>query len=342
MRILFIGGTGRISTACARLAIARGLDVTLLNRGQHDTIAGSRQVVADINDPDDARRALTGAKWDAVVDFVSFTPADIEKRLGIFQGRTGQYVFISSASAYQKPVDHYIITEATPLVNPYWEYSRAKAACEGRLMRARREDGFPATIVRPSFTYGETMVPLPLNSWARPYTAVDRLRRGVPVIIPGDGTSLWTITHNSDFATGLVGLLGQVAAIGEAFHITSDEVLSWNQIYLAVADAAGVTAPQFLHIASDYISACLPENLGGLQGDKIHSAVFDNTKIKRFVPNFATTVGFAEGVRRSIAWFDADPVRREVDQEANAKLDRLISSYQRGLEASLMEFSRPL
>jgi len=341
MKVLFIGGTGIISTACTRLALARGHDVTLVNRGRHGAIDGAKSIVVDINDVAAARGALAGAAWDAVVDFVSFTPADIEKRLEVFSGNTGQYVFISSASAYQKPVDHYVITESTPLVNPFWDYSRAKAACEDRLQRALRDNGFPATLVRPSLTYGETMVPLPMNSWALPYTAVDRLRRGVPVIIPGDGTSLWTITHNTDFAKGLVGLLGLPAAKGEAFHITSDEVLSWNQIYQAVADAAGVSAPKFLHIASDYIAACLPEKLGSLHGDKIHSAVFDNTKIKRFVPGFSAPMPFAAGIRRSIAWFDADPARRQLDAEANAKWDQLIAAYERGLAASRKVFGLP-
>ena len=340
MKILFIGGTGIISTACTQLAIARGLNVTLLNRGQREVIDGARQITADINDPAAAGRVLAGTSWDAVVDFISFTPADIEARLALFRGRTGQYVYISSASVYQKPVTHYLVTESTPLANPFWDYSRHKIACEERLMRALREEGFPVTIIRPSYTYGDTIVPLPINSWPLPYTAVDRLRRGLPVIIPGDGTSLWTLTHNTDFAKGLVGLLGHQAATGHPFHITSDEVLSWNQIHQAVAEAAGVAAPNFIHIASDFITACLPEKTGGLHGDKIHSVVCDNAKIKRFVPDFVATVRFRDGIRRSLAWFDEDPARRTIDHEANARWDKLIAAYQRGLAAARQDFGQ--
>ena len=340
MKILFIGGTGIISTACTQLAIARGLNVTLLNRGQREVIDGARQITADINDPAAAGRVLAGTSWDAVVDFISFTPADIEARLALFRGRTGQYVYISSASVYQKPVTHYLVTESTPLANPFWDYSRHKIACEERLMRALREEGFPVTIIRPSYTYGDTIVPIPINSWPLPYTAVDRLRRGLPVIIPGDGTSLWTLTHNTDFAKGLVGLLGHQAATGHPFHITSDEVLSWNQIHQAVAEAAGVAAPNFIHIASDFITACLPEKTGGLHGDKIHSVVCDNAKIKRFVPDFVATVRFRDGIRRSLAWFDEDPARRTIDHEANARWDKLIAAYQRGLAAARQDFGQ--
>ena len=338
MKILFIGGTGIISTACTQLAIARGFHVTLLNRGQREVINGAHQITTDINDPAAAGHALAGTSWDAVVDFISFTPADIEARLALFRGRTGQYIYISSASAYQKPVTHYLVTESTPLANPFWDYSRNKIACEERLLHALREEGFPVTIIRPSYTYGDTIIPIPINSWPLPYTAVDRLRRGVPVIIPGDGTSLWTLTHNTDFAKGLVGLLGHQAALGHPFHITSDEVLSWNQIHQAVAEAAGVAQPNFIHIASDFITACLPEKVGGLHGDKIHSVVCDNTKIKRFVPDFVATVRFRDGIRRSLAWFDENPARRVIDHEANARWDRLIAAYERGLAAARQDF----
>jgi nucleoside-diphosphate-sugar epimerase len=340
MKILFIGGTGIISTACTRLAIARGFDVTLLNRGQRAPIDGAHQLVADINDPADARRALADTQWDSVVDFISFNPEDIEKRLAVLRGRTGQYIFISSASAYQKPVTHYLITESTPLANPYWDYSRNKIACEERLVRALREEAFPVTIIRPSFTYGETTIPLPVNSWPMPYTVVDRLRRGAPVIIPGDGTSLWTLTHNTDFAKGLVGLLGHQAATGHPFHITSDEVLNWNQAYQAVAEAAGVERSNFVHIASDFIAACVPDMTGGLHGDKMFSVVFDNTKIKRFVPDFIAPVRFRDGIRKSVAWFDADQARRVIDHEADAQWDRLIAAYQRGLDEARREFGQ--
>lgn len=337
MRVLFIGGTGIISTACTRLAVERGFEVTLLNRGRRGAMPGTRQLIADIDDAASVSRALMDTRWDVVADFLTFTPAQLEQRLALFRGRVAQYLFVSSASAYQRPVSQYLVTESTPLVNPFWDYSRNKIACEDRLMQALREEAFPVTIVRPSFTYGDTIIPLPMNSWLKQYTVLARLRRGAPVVIPGDGTSLWTLTHNTDFAKGFVGLFGHQAAIGHPFHITSDEVITWNQAYEAVAEAAGVANPQFVHIASDFIAACLPDMLGSLHGDKANSIVLDNTKIKRFVPDFVATTRFRDGVRRSVAWFDADPARQVVDHEAEAAYDCLIAAYQRGLEAAVRE-----
>lgn len=338
MRILFLGGTGIISTACSRLALERGFDVTLLNRARREPIAGAHQLVADLADPGVAA-VLGDRRWDVVVDFIAFDPAAIEQRLALFRGKTGQYVFISTTSAYQRPLNHYLITESTPLVNPYWEYSRLKIAAEDRLIRALREEAFPVTIVRPSLTYGDTFVPLALNSRTHGYTNLARLRAGQPLIVPGDGLSLWTITHNTDFAKGLVGLLGHTGAIGQAFHLTSDEVLTWNQLYLAVAEAAGVAQPRLVHIASDFITACLPEVTGTLLGDKAHSAVFDNSKIKRFVPDYVATTRFRTGIARTIRWYDADPARQTVDHELSAKWDRLIAAYERGLDAARREFA---
>jgi nucleoside-diphosphate-sugar epimerase len=300
-------------------------------------LPGAHQITADIADPAATAAALGKQNWDAVVDFIAYTPAEIEQRIALFRGRTGQYVFISSASAYQKPLAHYLITESTPLVNPFWDYSRNKIAGEERLLR---EEEFPVVVVRPSLTYGDTVVPLAVNNWFKSYTAVDRMRQGKPVIVPGDGLSLWTITHNSDFAKGLVGLLGQQGAIGQAFQITSDEVLTWNQIYQFTAEAAGVPAPRLVHIASDFITACIPEDTGTLLGDKSHSAVFDNTKIKRFVSDFVCTTRYREGIARTIAWFDADPARRQIDEQASAAWDRLIAAYERGLEAARREFGQ--
>ncbi len=340
MKVLFIGGTGFISTACTELALARGIDVTLLNRSRRPALAGAKTIAADIADPVAAAAALAGRSWDAVVDFIAFTPADIEARLALLRGRAGQYIFISSASAYQKPLSDYLITESTPLSNPLWEYSRNKIAAEERLLRAYRDEGFPAAIIRPSLTYGDPVVPLPVNSWLKGYTAIDRMRRGLPLIIPGDGLSLWTITHNSDFAKGLVGLLGHPGALGHAFHITSDEALTWNQIHQMTAEAAGVASPSFVHIASDFISACLPSMVGTLLGDKSNSAVFDNAKIKRFVPGFCATTRYRDGIARTVAWYDADPARRVVDTEACASWDRLIGAYNRGLDAALAEFGQ--
>jgi len=338
MKILFIGGTGVISTACTALAAARGMDLTLLRRGQHpaELPPGVKTLVADIND-----RALPQiieeGEFDSVVDFIAFTTADIERDIALFRRRTRQFVFISSASAYQKPQTHYLITESTPLANPYWQYSRDKIACEERLMRAYREEGFPVTIVRPSWTYGETRIPLIMNSWEKSYTGIDRMLRGQKMVVPGDGTSLWVMTHNTDFAKGLVGLLGNTQAVGHAFHITSDEVMNWDQFYRIVGDALDVPV-QLVHIPSDFITACSPRNLGTLTGDKSLSVVFDNTKIKRFVPGYCATVSFAEGVRRSLAWFDADPSRKQIDAEHNTLLDKLIEEYERGMTAAIRSF----
>ncbi len=341
MRILFIGGTGIISTACTDLALARGHELFLCNRGKRASPpAGAKLIAADVHDERAAAAALDGRTWDAVVDFIAYTPDDIERDLRLFRGRTGQFVFISSASAYQKPALHHVITESTPLANPFWEYSRNKIACEERLVRALREEAFPATIVRPSHTYDQTQVPLAVNSWQRSYTAVDRMRRGLPVIVPGDGSSLWTFTHSSDFAKAFLGILGHQQAIGHAFHITSDEVLSWELSYLAVAAAAGVASPKLVHIASDFIAACLPDAIGGLIGDKSNSAVFDNTKVKRLVPDYVATTRFRDGMERTIAWFDADPARRLIDEAADREWDRLIAAYERGLAAARREFGR--
>ncbi len=341
MKVLFVGGTGVISTACTRLASERGIDLTLLRRGRRQPPipipAGVKTIAADIEDVSACTRVLAGAHFDAVVDFIAFTPADIERALQLFRGRTRQYVFISSASAYQKPVPSYPITESTPLGNPYWQYSRDKIACEERLTKAYREQSFPVTIVRPSLTFNETWIPLVINSSEKPYTIVDRMLRGQKVIVPGDGSSLWVITYSSDFAKGLVGLLGNPLTIGETFQITTDEVMSWDQLYETVAAAVGVEA-RLVHIPSDFIIACLPDQRGRLLGDKSVSAIFDNSKIKRFVPDYRATTTFAEGIRQSLAWFAADPARREIDCGANATWDKLIGAYENGLDAAVRIF----
>jgi len=339
MRVLFIGGTGIISLASTRLAAERGIELTLLRRGQHaaDLPEGVATIAADINDEPAVAEAIGNRTFDAVVDWTVFTTYQLERDIRLFRGRTNQFIFISSASAYQKPVGHYLITESTPLANPYWQYSRDKIACEERLMKAHREEGFPATIVRPSLTYGDTQIPLAVNSWQKSWTAIDRMRRGKRVIVPGDGTSLWVITHNSDFAQGLVGLLGHRQAIGHAFHITSDEVMTWDQFYRITAQAAGVEA-QVIHIPSDFISACIPDEVGSLTGDKSVSVVFDNSKIKRFVPGYSAKLPFAQGIQRTIDWFDADPRRKQIDDDANASWDKLIDAYESGLEEALRRF----
>jgi nucleoside-diphosphate-sugar epimerase len=326
MKILFIGGSGVISRAVARLTLAAGHELWLLNRGRRRVVEGARTLVADAADPAGMRAALRGHAWDVVVNWIVFAPADLRRDLDLFGDSTRQYIFISSASVYQKPLEHYLVTESTPRANPYWEYSRQKIACELELQEAC-ERGFPGVVVRPSLTYGQDQVPLALNAWQQSWTAIDRMRRGVPVIIPGDGNSLWTITHNTDFAQGLIGLFGHPGAQGQAFHITSDEVLTWNQIFAQTAQAAGVALPNFVHIPSDFIIACVPETEGSLLGDKAVSAVFDNSKIKRFVPGFVARTRYAEGIRDTIAWFDADPARQQVDPATNQRWDRLAAAY---------------
>lgn len=339
MKILFIGGSGIISRAVTQLTLAAGHELWLLNRGQHRPVEGARSLVADMTDVPGVRTALQGHTWDVVVQWIAFGPEDIRRDLDLFRNRTRQYIFISSASIYQKPpAPPYLITESTPRVNPHWDYARKKIAGELELEAAHAATGFPYTIVRPSLTYGDDQIPLVLNAWQAPWTAIDRLRRGAALIIPGDGTSLWTITHNRDFAQGLIGLFGHPAALGEAFHITSDEALTWNRIFALTAEAAGVTAPKFVHIASDFIIACVPAVEGTLLGDKAVSSVFDNSKLRRLVPGFAAQTPFAAGIRRTLAWFAADPTRQQVDAELNLRWDKLIAGYERGLAQAKAEF----
>jgi nucleoside-diphosphate-sugar epimerase len=331
MKALFIGGTGIISTAVTRLAVERGIDVSLLNRGQRAAApAGARQIRVDISDEKATRAALAGLSFDVVVDWIAFTAPQVERDIALFSGNTGQYIFISSASAYQKPPSHWLITESTPLSNPYWQYSRDKIACEERLIREHRERGFHATIVRPSHTYGDTQIPEGVGSWSAPWSLIDRMRKGGKVIVPGDGTSLWTVTHNTDLAKGFLGLMGNVHSIGHAFHITSDEALSWDQITQVTAAAAGTEA-RIVHIPSDFIAAFAPDQGEGLIGDKARTAVFDNAKIKSFVPGFAATVPYAEGIRRTMAWFEAHAEARTIDEGFIALMDRIIAAYESGL-----------
>ncbi|MCC2307732.1 SDR family oxidoreductase [Cellulomonas chengniuliangii] len=323
-RILMIGGTGLISSASTRLAVERGLDVTVLNRGTSATRPlpdGAELVQADIRDPESVRAALGDREFDAVVDWVAFTPEHVATDVELFTGRTGQYVFISSASAYQTPPERLPVTESTPLRNPYWQYSRDKIACEDLLVRAYRDTGFPVTIVRPSHTYDRTSVPLD-GGW----TSVERMRQGKEVVVHGDGASLWTLTHHEDFARGLVPLLGDPRVLGDAFHITSDDVLTWDQIVRALGAAAGVE-PRIVHVPSDVIAAADPEWGAGLLGDKAHSMVFDTTKVRRVVPEFTTTIRFEQGAREIVAWHDADPARRTVDARMDALMDDLVERF---------------
>jgi len=324
MKVLFIGGTGIISSACSRLAIEGGIELYLLNRGKSSRAipAGAKILKGDIRDSASAKQALGTLAFDAVVDWVAYTPDHIEADVQLFRNRTKQFVFISSASAYQTPPVNLPVTESTPLDNPFWDYSRAKIACEERLMRAYREEKFPMTIVRPSHTYDCTLLPMHGG-----YTVVDRMRKGKKVVVHGDGTSLWVLTHHTDFAKGFIGLMGNSHAIGEAFQITSDELITWNQIHEIVAEAAGTKA-RIVHIPSDIISRFDPEWGAGLLGDKAHSMLFNNTKIKRTVPGFSASVPFSQGAREIMAWFDADPSRRTVDEKVDALMDTMIARHE--------------
>jgi nucleoside-diphosphate-sugar epimerase len=326
MRVLFIGGTGIISTAVSKQAIAQGIELYHLNRGSHPALLpGSNRLTADVHKLEDARKVLQDLEFDVVVDWIAYTAEDIERDLSLFRGRTRQFVFISSASAYQKPPVNYLITESTPLHNPYWKYSQNKIACEERLLTAYREEGFPVTIVRPSLTYDPNF-PIAIGGWGC-YTLADRLKKGLPIIVHGDGSSLWVVTHSDDFARGFLGLLGNPQTLGHAFHITSDEVLTWDQIYRTIAGALGVE-PRIVHIPSDFIAKVAPQLSGTLLGDKTWSAVFDNTKIKSFVPGFQAVIPFRDGIRRTLAWFAADEKRQRIDEAVNAEMDHILKAYE--------------
>jgi nucleoside-diphosphate-sugar epimerase len=322
---LFIGGNGIISSACSRLAVERGIDLTLLNRGIDATrppIEGARTIIADATDHASLRTAVGDREFDVVVNFRGFVADDIVEQVNIFKGRTGQYVFISSAAAYHKPVRRLPITESTPLRNAFWQYARDKIACERVLTDAYRDDDFPVTIVRPSHTYDKTLIPLD-GGW----TVIDRMRRGKRTVIYGDGTSLWTLTHQRDFALGFTGLLGNPAAIGDTFQITSDEALTWDAIAQCLAAAAGTTA-EILHVSSTAIAAALPDWGPGVLGDKAHSVVFDNSKVKSVVPEYKATIPFWRGAREIIDWYDEDESRRVVDPAVDDALDRLVGAHE--------------
>jgi nucleoside-diphosphate-sugar epimerase len=322
LRALIIGGNGIISSSVTRLAVARGFDVTVVNRGISETrppLEGVRELIGDAAVTGSVARAIGDETFDVVANFQSFLPSQVQGDIDVFAGRTGQYLYISSASAYQKPVAHLPITESTPLYNPFWQYSRDKIASEDLLVAAYRASGFPATIVRPSHTYDETLIPIEAG-----WTAIDRMRRGVPVVVHGDGTSLWTLTHARDFAVGFVGLMGNPVAVGDTFQITSNFVYPWDAIFRMLGAAAGVE-PTLVHVSSDRIAAAVPEWGPGLLGDKAHSVIFDNSKLKSVVPDFLPTTTFAEGAREIIAWYDADPSRRQIDPALNASLDALIN-----------------
>lgn len=319
--LLFIGGSGIISTASVRLAVARGHRVTVLNRGSSTTRELPEEVerlTADATDAGAVAAAVGDREFDVVAQFRAFTPDHVQADLRTFGGRTGQYVFISSASAYQKPPARVPVTESTPLHNPFWQYSRDKIACEDVLLRASREDGAPITIVRPSHTYDHTLIPT-TGQW----TDVTRMRAGKPVVVHGDGTTQWTLTHTDDFAVGFVGLLGHPEAIGDSFTITGEHAPTWNQIYTWLGAAAGVE-PDLVHVASESIAKAIPSVGDGLVGDKAHSMLFDCSKLRALVPDFDPTIRYDQAAFDQVAWYDADPSRQQVDADLDAGFDRLV------------------
>ena len=321
LQLLFLGGSGIISAASVRLAVERGHRVTVLNRGKTSIRPLPDEVetlTADLRDPASVDAALGKREFDAVAQFLAFTTDHVQPDVDRFAGRTGQYVFISSASAYQKPPASVPVTESTPLKNPFWQYSRDKIACEDLLVAAYRDNDFPAVIVRPSHTYDDTTLPT-LGGW----TDIARMRAGRPVIVHGDGTTQWTLTHSDDFAVGFVGLLGRPETVGNAYTITGESAPTWDQVYTWLGRAAGVE-PQLVHVASETIAKELPDSGPGLVGDKAHSMLFDTTKLRRIVPEFRTTIPYAEGARREVAWYDAHPEAQKVNEDLDAAFDRLV------------------
>lgn len=330
MKVLFIGGTGTISMAISRLLLSQGHTLYLLNRGSRNTgLSGDLiELKADINDEAAVAALISDLKFDVVADFIAFVPEQLERDYRLFREKTKQFIYISSASAYQKPLSDYRINEGTPLANPYWEYSRNKIAGEEYLMKLYREEGFPVTIVRPSHTYDERSIPLGAHGEKGSYSVIKRMLEGKPVIIHGDGTSLWTITHNSDFAKGFVGLMGNIHAIGEAVQITSDESVTWNQIYQIIADALHVKL-NAVHVASEFLDACSDYDFAGsLLGDKANTVVFDNSKLKRLVPGFTATVRADQGIRSTIEYVLSHPECQVEDPEFDDWCDRVIEALE--------------
>ena len=336
MKILLIGGTGTISSAITRQLAEGGHELWLLNRGSRkdEVPANVKQVICDINDEAAVLRQTGDQVFDAVCEFIGFLPSQVERDVRLFSGRTRQYVYISSASAYNKPAASHVITEGTALANPYWEYSRNKIACEDLLMKAWREEGFPVTIVRPSHTYCERGVPVSVHGLKGSWQVLKRMMEGKPVIVQGDGSSLWTLTWNEDFARGFIGLLGNPKAIGEAFQIMSDEQLTWNQIYECVGNALHIT-PKLYHVSSDFLAAVAPKEYdftGNLLGDKSVTVIFDCTKLKRAVPGFCATTRFDEGVRRCVDYLMSHPELQVEDPEFDAWCDLVIATLEKAKE----------
>ena len=329
MKVLFIGGTGVISSACTKLAVSKGIDLYHLNRGRNVkslNISNVKTILADIRNIDETRKILENYTFDVVVDFIAFEPKHIQNDIELFSGKIMQYIFISSASVYQTPPQSLPVTEITPLDNPFWNYSQNKAACEHVLHEAYQTNGFPFTVVRPSHTYDRTLVPIMGG-----YTTLQRMIKGLPVVAFGDGTSVWTLTHHDDFAVGLVGLLGSEAVINETFHITSDEWLTWNNIYQILADELHI-APNLVHIPTDIIAKYDPELGAGLLGDKMHSMIFDNSKIRRYVPDFHPQIKFRDGAKEIISWFIQNNLNSQPNDQINAIMDKIIKDNSEYIE----------
>ena len=335
MKVLMIGGTGTISMAITRLLCQSGWEVYLLNRGSRraEASAGIHWIQADMNEEAAVQQAIEGLQFDCVCQFIGFEPRQVERDIRLFSGKTKQYLYTSSASAYHKPGADYRITEGTTLANPYWQYSRNKIACEEVLMKAYREQQFPVTIIRPSHTYDNRSVPLGVHGDKGSFQVLKRMLEGKPVIIHGDGTSLWTMTHNTDFAKGYVGLMGNPHAIGEAFQITNDETLTWNQIYSTIARCLGVELKPY-YVSSYFLAATGKyDMLGSLIGDKANSVVFDNRKLKAAVPDFRPTVRFEQGVAEAIANVMAHPELQQEDPAFDAWCDQVIAAQDNALKA---------
>ncbi|MCH3972610.1 MAG: SDR family oxidoreductase [Oscillospiraceae bacterium] len=332
-KALFVGGTGTISSAAAHRALQEGWELTLLHRSASPVPEGAETLQADINDIDTVKQLLQGRRFDAVADFVAFQPQDILRDFSLFSGCTDQYLFISSASAYQKPMNCFRITESTPLVNPYWKYARDKAACEALLMELYRKNDFPVTIVRPSHTYGPGKVPVAIHGEKGCWQVLSRMLAGRPVLVHGDGLSLWTVTWNEDFARGFSGLMGNPLAVGEAVHITADESVTWNQIYSFIGKVLG-KEPHLVHISSEMLCALRPSLTGTLLGDKAYSVSFDNHKIKRLVPGFSAKVPAWQGIARAVQSLLENPRLQVPDEAFDSWCDRTIQRYFSILTAS--------
>ncbi|MEG0902300.1 MAG: SDR family oxidoreductase, partial [Clostridia bacterium] len=328
MKALFIGGTGTISSSISALCVEQGWELTLLNRGNHAALVphGAKILQVDIQNEEAVRAALANERFDVVADFIAFTPAQVERDIRLFADKTEQYFFISSASAYQTPLSSPWITEGTPLANPFWQYSRNKIACEDLLLRAYREQHFPITIIRPSHTYCERGVPVALHGAFGSFAVLERMRAGKPVIVPGDGLTLWTLTHSRDFAVAFCGLMGNVHALGEVFQITGDESLTWNQIHEIVGAALGVK-PKLVHIASETLATLCADYAGALIGDKSNTVLFDNQKIKRAVPAFNATIRFDQGAREAVAYIYSHPECQKADPAFDQWCDAVIEGY---------------